>query len=58
MIEMFCLLLINVSKTNNHISPQTIKHKKATTYGIWNPDSWFSNVSNIANPESSELGNI
>jgi hypothetical protein len=41
MIEMFCLLLINVSKTNNHISPQTIKHKKATTYGIWNPDSWL-----------------
>jgi hypothetical protein len=28
----------NINKTNNHLSPQTIKHKEnTTTYGIWNP---------------------
>ena len=25
----------NINKTNNHLSHQTIGHKKPTTYGIW-----------------------
>jgi hypothetical protein len=28
----------NINKTNNHLSPQTIEHKKKGTYGIGNPD--------------------
>jgi hypothetical protein len=26
----------NINKTNNHFSPQSIEHKKTTTYGIDN----------------------
>jgi hypothetical protein len=28
---------INIIKTNSHLSPQTIEHKKPTTYGIEYP---------------------
>ena len=28
----------NTKKKNNHISPQTIDHRKTMTYGIRNPD--------------------
>ena len=28
----------NINKTNNHLSSQTIEHKKTTTYDVRNPD--------------------
>ena len=30
----------NINKTNNHLSPHTIEHKKTTTYGV----GWFGLV--------------
>ena len=33
---------ININKTNNHLTPQTIEYKKkTTTYGVGNPGPSF-----------------
>jgi hypothetical protein len=31
----------NINKTNNHLLPQTIEHKKTKTYGVRNPGPGF-----------------
>ena len=34
----------NINKINNHLSPETIEHKKKpTTYDAWNPDPGTKN---------------
>ena len=34
----------NINKTNSHLSPQIIEHKKATTYNVGDPDPGLEQV--------------
>ena len=34
----------NINKTNNHISPQIIEHKKTTSYNVGNPGTCLEQI--------------